>query len=36
MVKKRNVWYQQVKYGYTWTSCEFEGKYKLLHFKFKL
>ena len=30
--EKRNVWCQRVKYRYTWTSCKFEGKYKLLPF----
>ena len=30
--EKRNVWCQQVKYGYTWTSYEFEGKW-YFHFK---
>ena len=28
---KRNVWCQQVKHGYTWTS-KFEVKYKLFPF----
>ena len=30
--EKGNVWCQRVKYEYTWTSCEFEGKCKLLPF----